>query len=226
MTAQTGDILFNGQRFAAFFFDMDGTILTSIRVAERIWGEWAVRHGIDPVAFLPTIHGVRAVETIARQNLPGVDAEAEAQRITEAEIADVDGVEAIGGAREFLQALPMDRWAIVTSAPKALALRRIQAAGLPEPKVIIAAEDVSRGKPAPEGYLLAAEKLGVNVADCLVFEDALAGVQAGEAAGAKIFVISGTNAHHAGELSRYTGAENYDALRVEADGSGIFLQLS
>ncbi|XUV81899.1 HAD-IA family hydrolase [Enterobacter sp. TMH.L2] len=173
MTAQTGDILFNGQRFSAFFFDMDGTILTSIRVAERIWGEWAVRHGIDPVAFLPTIHGVRAVETIARQNLPGVDAEAEAQRITEAEIADVDGVEAIGGAREFLQALPMDRWAIFTSAPKALALRRIQAAGLPEPKVIIAAEDVRLGKPAPEGYLLAAEKLGVNAADCLVFEDAL-----------------------------------------------------
>ncbi|NIF59818.1 HAD-IA family hydrolase [Enterobacter sp. Ap-916] len=205
---------------------MDGTILTSIRVAERIWGEWAVRHGIDPVAFLPTIHGVRAVETIARQNLPGVDAEAEAQRITEAEIADVNGVEAIGGAREFLQALPMDRWAIVTSAPKALALRRIQAAGLPEPKVIIAAEDVRLGKPAPEGYLLAAEKLGVNAADCLVFEDALAGVQAGEAAGAKIFVISGTNAHHAGELSRYTGVENYDALRVEADGSGILLQLS
>ncbi|WP_213713640.1 HAD-IA family hydrolase [Cedecea lapagei] len=226
MTAQTGDILFNGQRFAAFFFDMDGTILTSIRVAERIWGEWAMRHGIDPVAFLPTIHGVRAVETIARQNLPGVDAEAEAQRITEAEIADVDGVEAIGGAREFLQALPLDRWAIVTSAPKALALRRIQAAGLPEPKVIIAAENVRLGKPAPEGYLLAAEKLGVNAADCLVFEDALAGVQAGEAAGAKIFVISGTNAHHAGELSRYTGGENYDTLRVEADGSGIFLQRS
>jgi sugar-phosphatase len=226
LTAQTGDILFNGQRFAAFFFDMDGTILTSIRVAERIWGEWAMRHGIDPVAFLPTIHGVRAVETIARQNLPGVDAEAEAQRITEAEIADVDGVEAIGGAREFLQALPLDRWAIVTSAPKALALRRIQAAGLPEPKVIIAAENVRLGKPAPEGYLLAAEKLGVNAADCLVFEDALAGVQAGEAAGAKIFVISGTNAHHAGELSRYTGGENYDTLRVEADGSGIFLQRS
>ncbi|EJF30643.1 MULTISPECIES: HAD-IA family hydrolase [Enterobacteriaceae] len=166
------------------------------------------------------------METIARQNQPGVDAEAEAQRITEAEIADVDGVEAIGGAREFLQVLPMDRWAIVTSAPKALALRRIQAAGLPEPKVIIAAEDVRLGKPAPEGYLLAAEKLGVNAADCLVFEDALAGVQAGEAAGAKIFVISGTNAHHTGELSRYTGAENYDALRVEADGSGILLQLS
>ncbi|NIF33842.1 HAD-IA family hydrolase [Enterobacter sp. Cy-643] len=203
---------------------MDGTILTSIRVAERIWGEWAVRHGLDPATFLPTIHGVRAVETIARQNLPGVDAEAEAQLITEAEIADVDGVEAIDGAREFLQALPPERWAIVTSAPRALALRRIQAAGLPEPKVIIAAEDVSRGKPAPDGYFLAAEKLGVNAGDCLVFEDALAGVQAGEAAGAQIFVISGTNGHHAGELSRYTSAENYHALRVEMQGAGISLR--
>lgn len=217
MTAQTGDILFNGQRFAAFFFDMDGTILTSIRVAERIWGEWAVRHGLDPVAFLPTIHGVRAVETIARQNLPGVDAEAEAQWITEAEIADVDGVEAIGGARDFLLALPPGRWAIVTSAPRALALRRIQAAGLPAPGVIIAAEDVSRGKPAPDGYLMAAEKLGVNAGDCLVFEDALAGVQAAEAAGAQVFVISGTNGHHAGELARYACAENYDALRFEVE---------
>lgn len=88
---------------------------------------------------------------------------------------------------------------------------------MPAPGVIIAAEDVSRGKPAPDGYLMAAEKLGVNAGDCLVFEDALAGVQAAEAAGAQVFVISGTNGHHAGELARYASAENYDALRFEVE---------
>jgi len=208
-------------RYSAFLFDMDGTILTSLVVAERIWGEWAVRHGIDPVAFLPTIHGVRAVETIARQNLPGVDAEEEARLITEAEIADTDGVKAIEGAAHFLQKLPASRWAIVTSAPRALALQRIQAAGLPIPDVLIAAEDVSRGKPEPDGYLLAAKKLNVAIEQCLVFEDALAGVQAGEAAGADIFVISGSNNHHSDALSRFQGAADYRALTVETEADGL-----
>ncbi len=110
---------------------MDGTILNSIAAAERVWTAWARRHGLDVAAFLPTIHGVRGIETITRLELPGVDPEAEAHAIVLAEIEDVEGVEAIEGAAAFLASLPADRWAIVTSSPRQLAIRRLAAAGLP-----------------------------------------------------------------------------------------------
>src|SRR6187551_2701028 len=119
---------FPDRGFAAFLFDMDGTILTSIVAAERVWAAWARGHGLDVEAFLPTIHGVRSVETVRRLALPGVDPEAEAAAITRAEIEDVEGIEAIAGAAAFLAALPADRWAIVTSAPRELAVRRLAAA--------------------------------------------------------------------------------------------------
>jgi len=186
---------FPDRRFAAFLFDMDGTILTSIVAAERVWASWARRHGLDVEAFLPTIHGVRSVETVRRLGLPGVDPEAEAAEITRLEIEDVAGVEAIAGAAAFLAALPSDRWAIVTSAPRTLATRRLEAAGLPVPSVMITAEDVERGKPAPDCFLLAATCLGVPADQCLVFEDTPAGIAAAEAAGAAVMVITVTHAH-------------------------------
>ncbi|KIH83205.1 HAD-IA family hydrolase [Pseudomonas batumici] len=184
-----------GQRFAAFLFDMDGTLLNSIASAERVWARWAARHGLDVEAFLQTIHGVRSVETVRRQNLPGVDPEREAAAITQAEIDDVEGVIAIEGAKAFLATLPAERWAIVTSAPRALAERRMAAAGLDFPPLVITAEDIAHGKPAPDCYLLAAQRLGVRPQDCLVFEDAPAGIAAGEAAAARVVVISATHAH-------------------------------
>ncbi len=119
--------------YRAFLFDMDGTLLNSIAAAERIWTRWAVRHGVDVATFLPTIHGVRAIDTIARQHLPGVDAQAEAEQITREEIEDVEGVVQVPGAQAFLNSLPPECWAIVTSAPMALALRRMEAAGIPRP---------------------------------------------------------------------------------------------
>ncbi|WP_210311656.1 HAD-IA family hydrolase [Brucella endophytica] len=174
---------------------MDGTILTSIKAAERVWTTWAVAHGVDVETFLPTIHGVRAVETISRLNLPGVDPVAEAEALTEAEIADLEGIEAIAGAPDFLAALPADRWAIVTSAPRRLALRRIEAAGLPVPETMVTAEDVTFGKPAPDCFLLAAQRLGGAPERCLVFEDAAAGIAAAEAAGCKVAVMTTTHRH-------------------------------
>ncbi|MET0348530.1 MAG: HAD-IA family hydrolase [Rhizobacter sp.] len=186
---------FPARRFAACLFDMDGTLLTSILAAERVWAAWARRHGLDVDAFLPTIHGVRCEDTVRRQNLPGIDVAAEVAWITAAEIADTEGVEPIPGAAEFVAALPTDRWAIVTSASRELALGRLAAAGLPVPAVMVTAEDVERGKPAPDGYQLAARRLGVPVADCLVFEDAPAGIAAGEAAGAAVLVVGATHAH-------------------------------
>lgn len=208
--------------FRAFLFDMDGTVLNSIAAAERIWAAWAVRHGVDVESFLPTIHGVRAIDTITRLNLPGVDAEAQAAFITEAEIADVEGIVEIPGAAAFLNGLPKDRWAMVTSAPRDLALRRMAAAGIPEPAVMITAEDVQAGKPDPAGYLLAAKRLGLEPRDCLIFEDATVGIQAAEAAGAPLMIITTTHQHPL-ETAHATLA-SYADIRVAVDSNGLHLQ--
>ncbi len=205
--------------FAAFLFDMDGTLLSSIAAAERVWARWAQRHGLDVAAFLPTIHGMRSVETVRRLNLPGVDPEAEAAAITAEEMVDVDGIEPIPGILAFLATLPADRWAVVTSAPRELARRRIAAAGLPEAPLLIAAEDVVRGKPAPDCFQLAATRLGVAARDCLVFEDAPAGIAAAESAGAAVVVISATHAHPL--HTAHASVNDYRVLanRVDADGA-------
>ncbi|PNA03421.1 MULTISPECIES: HAD family hydrolase [unclassified Pseudomonas] len=211
------DAVFN-RAFGAFLFDMDGTVLNSIAAAERIWSAWAVRHGVNVETFLPTIHGVRAIDTITRLNLPGVDAEAQAALITEAEIEDVEGIVEIPGAAAFLKSLPADRWAMVTSAPRDLALRRMAAAGIPEPAVMITAEDVTAGKPDPAGYRLAAKRLGLEPADCLIFEDATVGIQAAEAAGAPLMIITTTH-QHPFETAHATIASYRDiALSIDSDG--------
>ena len=204
--------------FSAFLFDMDGTILSSIAAAERVWTRWALRHGLDVAAFLPTIHGMRAIETVRLQNLPGVDAEAEAAAITREELDDVEGIVPIAEVAAFMAALPAGRWAVVTSAPRELARRRIEAAGLPAPPLVITAEDVVHGKPAPEGFLLAATRLRVRASDCLVFEDAPAGIAAAEAAGASVLVISATHAHPL--ATRHPSVSDYAAIDVRADADG------
>lgn len=214
----TNEALFGGRSFAAFLFDMDGTLLSSIESAERVWTAWALRHGIDVATFLPTMHGVRAVETVRRQNLPGVDAEAEAAQLAIEEMADMEGVRPIGGIVAFLAALPADRWAIVTSAPRALALLRLEAAGLPVPATFVTAEDVTRGKPQPDCYQLAARMLGVAVEDCLVFEDAPAGIEAGERAGASVLVIRATHSHPM--VTTHEAVDTYEGLGVVKDPSG------
>ena len=205
--------------YAAFLFDMDGTILTSIIAAERVWTEWARRHGLDVDVFLPTIHGKRAEDTVRGVGLPDIDPVLEAQRITLAEIADVDGIEAIAGVAAFLATLPAERWAIVTSAPRALAEARIAAAGLPLPPVLVSADDVRRGKPAPDPFLLGAEKLGMLPEQCLVFEDTLAGLQSAEAAGMDSIVVTATHRHPIETLA--PGVPDYDQLRAIRTGEGL-----
>lgn len=210
--------LFRRDDIDAVLFDMDGTILTSVKAAERVWTAWALKHGVDPVTFVPTIHGARAVDTIRRLGLPGVDAEAEAEAITAAEIDDVVGIDAIAGAAAFLAALPLERWAVVTSAPLALARRRILAAGLPLPPVMVTAEDVAVGKPAPDCFLLGADRLGTVAARCLVLEDSPAGIAAAEAAGAPVLVVTATHAHPV--ATPHPTIRDYAALRVRQTATG------
>jgi sugar-phosphatase len=201
---------------------MDGTILTSIKAAERVWGQWAEGHGLDVDAFLPTIHGKRTEETIRALELPGVDPVREAAFITRAEIEDVAGIEAIEGASAFLASLPRARWAIVTSAPRRLAEARIAAAGLPIPDVLVAAEDVERGKPAPDPFLLGARKLGVAPGDCLVFEDTLAGLQSAQAAGMASIVVTTTHSHPLQlDIADVTAVLDYEDLRAVTAADGM-----
>ena len=121
--------------YAAFLFDMDGTLIDSIPSAVRAWTRWAGRHGVDVDALMQAMHGVRAIETIRRFAPAGVDPDAEFAMLLQDEIDDVADVVALPGAVAFTAALPADRWAIVTSAPRALARVRLRAAGLPPPAV-------------------------------------------------------------------------------------------
>ncbi|ASK96799.1 phosphatase [Xanthomonas citri pv. vignicola] len=172
-------------------FDMDGTLLDSTAVVEKIWLAWAERHNVDSSKLLAGIHGVQSKDVIRRFGPSGVDLAGEEEALLNAELAALDGVVAIAGANEFIARLDPSAWAVVTSAPRALAEARMRAVGLPPPPLLIAAEDVEKGKPDPEGFLKAASMLGVPIGDCLIFEDSEAGIQAARAAGASFVAIGG-----------------------------------
>ena len=204
--------------YAAFVFDMDGTLINSIASANRVWTRWAESHGLDPVAVLRVMHGVRAVETIRRLNVPGMDVEHEAAVLTQAEIDDLDGIQPIKGAVDLLQDLPPERWAIATSAPRELAVKRLAAAGIPKPRTLITADDVTRGKPARDCFAMAARQLDVAAAECLVWEDSIAGVQAAVAAGSDVMVISAT--HEKRLETEHPVIVDYGHVDVMVDDSG------
>jgi sugar-phosphatase len=172
-------------------FDMDGVLVDSTPAVARVWAAWALEHGFDPDEVVKKAHGRPSVTTI-RELLPHIDHAAEDREVERREITDVDGVIPLPGAMELLQALPLDRWAIVTSCTRQLAGVRISVAGLPQPRHLVTATDVKHGKPNPEPYLKGAQFLGVPAADCLVIEDAPAGVRAGKTAGARVLALRTT----------------------------------
>jgi sugar-phosphatase len=180
---------FRGRTYAAFLFDMDGTLLDSSPVVERVWTAWARRHGHEPADVLAVCQGLRYRDTLRRFAKPDLDIEAEAAALLQAELDDTEGVVAIAGVLALIDSLDPAHWAIVTSAPRALAEVRLRAAGLPVPDHFITGESVQNGKPAPDGFLKAADLLGVPIAECLVFEDSPAGVAAGKAAGARVAIV-------------------------------------
>jgi sugar-phosphatase len=158
-----------------------GVLVDSTTCAGWIWKIWAREQGLDPERMVQMAHGRPTIETI-RMVAPHLDAEFEADKVEEREVNDVDGLKALPGARELLLNLPPDRYAIVTSGSRRLATARLQAAGLPVPARMITADDITNGKPDPEPYPAGARLLGYKPQDCLVFEDAPAGIRAAKAA--------------------------------------------
>jgi sugar-phosphatase len=178
-------------RCRGVLFDLDGVLVDSTPAVARVWAGWAREHGFDPEEVVRQAHGKPSISTI-RELLPHADHAAEDREVERREIADVEGVIPLPGAMELLQALPLDKWVIVTSCSRSLAGVRIGAAGLPQPRHLVTATDVLRGKPDPEPYRKGAQILGVSAAECLVIEDAPAGIRAGKAAGARVLALRTT----------------------------------
>ena len=175
----------------AILFDLDGTLIDSATRVERLWIDWSKRRGIDTAALLKIMHGRRADETI-RLVAPHLSAQDEYRLLEAEEIADLEGVRPYPNAGELLGVLSPRQWAIVTSGTKRVAEARLRHVGLPSPIVFITAGDVESGKPAPDGYLLAASRLQVKPAECVVIEDAPAGIQAGKSAGMRVIAVAST----------------------------------
>jgi mannitol-1-/sugar-/sorbitol-6-phosphatase len=178
-------------RCRAVLFDLDGVLVDSTPAVARVWAGWAREHGFEPDEIVKRAHGRPSITTI-RELLPHGDHEAEDREVERREIADVEGVIPLPGALELLLALPLHRWAIVTSCTRQLAGGRIAAAGLPQPKHLVTATDVRHGKPDPEPYLKGAQILGAPASECIVIEDAPAGIRAGKAAGAHVVALRTT----------------------------------
>jgi sugar-phosphatase len=176
-----------------FLFDLDGVLVDSTPAVARCWTRWALLHGFpNPEEVVRLAHGRPSIATM-RELLPGADPEAENRQMERWEIEDVKDVVALPGAIELLQALPAERWAIVTSCTRPLAEVRIRAGGLPWPKHLVTSNDIRRGKPDPEPYLRGAERLGLAPGDCVVVEDAPAGIRSGKAAGASVLALRTTD---------------------------------
>lgn len=182
----------------ALLLDMDGTIVNSDAVVERCWHDWAVAHGLNPEETLKVVHGRQGYATMAilLPDRPMEENFAENAVMLARETADTEGVVPVGGAPAFMAALRTLPHALVTSADKALATARMKAAALPMPEVRVTAESVQASKPDPEGFLMGAAALGVDPADCIVFEDSAAGIAAGQAAGMRVVGVGPRAAAH------------------------------
>jgi sugar-phosphatase len=210
----------------AILFDMDGTLVDSTIVVERVWSRYADRHGLDLDAILATSHGRLMRETVARWAPDGVDIEAECDDLSAFELAQKDGTQAVPGAAEFANAVPRDAVALVTSAPLDLATLRLTAAGITLPNVVVTAEDVDRGKPHPDPYLRGAELLGVAPKDAVVFEDAEAGIESALAAGMRCIIVGSVTGPITEGLPRIADYSEITATVVDVDGeTRILLEL-
>jgi sugar-phosphatase len=180
-------------RCSAVLFDLDGVLVDSTGSVERQWRIWAREQGIDGDKVMAVGHGVRAIEVI-RAVAPHLDAVLEARKLEAREVDDRDGVAVMPGALDLVRAIPEGEWCVVTSGTRHLASARLRSVGLPVPRVLVAADDVINGKPHPEPYLRGAKLLGVSPAECLVIEDAPAGIRAAHAGGMKVIALTSSYA--------------------------------
>lgn len=206
-------------RAEALLLDMDGTLVHSTTEVETVWRLWCQSHRLDPEPVLAMCHGMRSREVI-RALAPQLDLAREVALLDELEIQHAGVAEPIAGARTLLGALSPARWALVTSASQRVARHRLASAGLPLPRLLIGAEDVVRGKPDPEPYLLVARRLGLAPADCLVFEDAPAGIRSALQAGCQVVQIGGDKRLDDGVRARL---EDWRQIRLTEDEAGLQL---
>jgi len=202
----------------AILFDMDGTLVDSTVVVERVWARFAERFGLDLDVILETSHGRRMEDSIVRFGPDGVDVAEVKKDLSDFEFVTTEGVVAVPGAAGFVDSLPADGIALVTSAGRELAIMRMRSVGVPIPSVVVTADDVDRGKPHPDPYLAAAAALGVDPADAIVFEDADAGIESGLAAGMRVIVVGDAAGDIASDLPRIA---DYSGISASVDGDGV-----
>jgi sugar-phosphatase len=211
-------------RCRAILFDLDGVLVDSAKRVEKTWRDWATRHRLDPEHVIAMAHGRRTIETM-RLVAPELSTDAEIAALESSEATNPEGVYEIAGARELLRLLPASRWAVVTSGIRAVAEFRLRYTGLPLPTVMICADEITRGKPDPEGYLTAAARLGYSAADCIVIEDAPAGLESAQAAGMRAIAIATTYPPDGLKAADAVVARLAD-LRVKFAGDEIQISLS
>jgi sugar-phosphatase len=208
----------------AILFDMDGVLVDSRPVVERVWQRWCALRGFDPSAILRVAHGRRTEDTL-RALGSDLDVAAELRWLEDAELSDREGVSAVPGAVEFVNQIPEGRWAVVTSAGTELARRRLEWCGVPTSTCLIAADVVGEGKPSPEGYLRAASELRAQPAGCVVVEDSPAGIAAARSAGMR--VVGVTTTHEPGDLPPVDALlEDLTAHSLERQSGRMILRVS
>lgn len=178
-------------RCAAILFDLDGVLIDSTGSVDRTWRAWARERGIDEEKVVDIAHGVRSLEVI-RAVAPHLDAQAEVRKLENREVGDHASVAVMPGALEFVAKIPSGRWGVVTSGTHRIASARLRLGGFAVPKVLVTADDVANGKPHPEPYLKAAKLLGTKPENCLVIEDAPAGIRSAHAGGIKVIGFAST----------------------------------
>ena len=204
-------------RCSAILFDLDGVLLDSTLAVAEQYTNWALEHGLDPAEVMKAAHGVRTVEVVQRV-APHLDPVAETKKIEDRE-AVATNVVAMPGAVELLNSIPRGKWCVVTSGTRFLATTRMRNFGIPLPDVLVTADDVKNGKPDPEPYRKGAELLKVNPANCVVVEDAPAGIRSAHAAGMK--VISMPTTYPAAELHEADAiVSGLPRIKVSLDGAG------
>lgn len=200
-----------------FLFDLDGTLVNSTKTVEAVWSAWCHKVNLNPADIISYCHGVRG-QDIIKKFLPNADVQSEFEWLESKELELSSLSTEIKGAKDLLLSLPKQRWGIVTSATKKLALQKLQVCGLPIPELLVTSEQCCHGKPNPEPYLMAIDKLNAKAEDCIVFEDANAGISSAIAAGCAIVCVG--NHSFIGQQV-LTHIENYDGASFEHDELNI-----